>query len=227
MPEQQISLPAEWLWLSHILATDTPAYGGGDGLHVTHEKALCAGDSCNAVRLDLHNHLGSHVDAPLHFIADGRSVEEYAPEEWMFVRPLLVDLPLDRAELITPEMLEPVMPAVAFVPDLLLIRTGFEHCRKEERFWKNGPGLAASLAPWLRVKFPPLMAVGVDFISVSSMQYREEGRAAHRALLGADIRLFEDLALSAILTRQLKRVIALPLRFRNADGAPCSIIGEV
>lgn len=227
MSGQRISSPPEWLWLSHVLTVDTPAYGGGDGLGIKHEKSLCAGDSCNAVRLDLHNHLGSHVDAPLHFISGGRSVESYAPEEWMFTSPLLVELPLDGAVLITPEMLESVLSDAASSPDLLLIRTGFEQYRKEERFWKNGPGLAATLAPWLKEKFPSLMAVGVDFISISSMQHREEGRAAHRALLGAGIRLFEDLALSGVLTWRLHQVIALPLRFSNADGAPCSIVAEV
>lgn len=227
MSEQQLFSSTKWLWLSHVLAADTPAYGGGNGLRVTHEKNLCAGDSCNAVHLELHSHLGSHVDAPLHFIAGGRSVESYAPEDWMFACPRLVELPLDGAELITPDMLDSVLPDTVLATDLLLIRSGFEQYRGEERFWKNGPGLAKTLAPWLRMKFPSLMAVGVDFISISSMQHREEGRAAHRAFLGAGIRLFEDLALSALLSRRLNRVIALPLRFSNADGAPCSVVGEV
>lgn len=220
--------PSHWIWLSHVLAPDTPAYGGGKSFGVVHEKSLCAGDSCNAVRLDLHNHLGSHVDAPLHFIPDGRAVESFLPEDWMFSRPLLVDLPLEETVLITPEMLAPQLPAAGwFSHDLLLIRTGFEKYRSEERFWKSGPGLSEKLAPWLRDNFPHLAAVGVDCISISSMQHREEGRTAHRALLGLGLRLFEDLKLSAVQQNCLKKVIALPLRFQNADGAPCSIVAEV
>lgn len=217
-----------WLWLSHVLAPDTPAYGGGKGLGVAHEKSLCAGDSCNAVRLDLHNHLGSHVDAPLHFIPDGTSVDSFLPEDWMFDQPLLVDLPLEEAVLITPEMIAPLLPATGGLPhDLLLIRTGFEKYRGEERFWKNGPGLSAALAPWIRANFKNLAAIGVDCISISSMQHREEGRSAHRALLGMGLRLFEDLALAALPQNRIKAVIALPLRFCGADGSPCTIVAEI
>lgn len=220
--------PLRWIWLSHVLAPDTPAYGGGKGLSVAYEKSLCAGDSCNSVRLNLHNHLGSHVDAPLHFIPGGSSVESFPPEDWMFAQPLLVDLPLEEAVLITPGMLDPLVPAAGGGShDLLLIRTGFEKYRGEERFWRNGPGLSEKLAPWLRDNFPHLTAVGVDCISISSMQHREEGRKAHRALLGLGLRLFEDLKLSAVQQNCLKRIIALPLRFQNADGAPCSIVAEV
>lgn len=219
--------PSHWIWLSHVLSPDTPAYGGGKSFGVVHEKSLCAGDSCNAVRLDLHNHLGSHVDAPLHFIPDGRAVESYDPEDWMFFRPLLIDIPLDEPILVTPEMIEPCLPKGVLKHDLLIIRTGFEQFRREDRFWKAAPGLSARLAPWLKKRFPYLKGVGVDCISISSLQHREEGRCAHRALLGAGLRLFEDLALAALSPCRLKQVIALPLRFQNADGAPCSVVAEV
>lgn len=221
------STASQWIWISHILAQDTPAYGGGKSLGISHEKSLCAGDSCNAVRLDLHNHLGSHVDAPLHFIPDGQAVEAYPPEDWMFSRPLLVDLPLEGPVLITPDLLEPQLPPGVLAHDLLIIRTGFEQYRGEERFWKESPGLSATLAPWLQEKFSDLSAIGVDCISISSLQHREEGRHAHRALLGSGLRLFEDLALAALKQHRLKQVIAMPLRFENADGAPCSIVAEV
>ena len=49
------------------------------------------------------------------------------------------------------------------------------------------------------------------------------GHAAHKAFLGSDILIFEDLALSNI-TGKIKQVIALPLRLNNCDGAPCSIL---
>lgn len=216
-----------WLWLSHVLSSDTPAYGNGQSLRISHEKSLCAGDSCNAVRLDLHNHLGSHVDAPLHFIAEGRSVASYRPDDWIFFRPLLIDLPLNDSILITPGMIEPLLPLGELLHDLLLIRTGFEQFRGETRFWQNGPGLSETLAPYLRQKFPQLSAIGVDCISISSLQHREVGRQAHRLLLGNGLRIFEDLALGEIPAKSLQQVIALPLRFINADGAPCSIIARL
>ncbi len=179
-----------WVWLSYVLSADTPAYGGGPGLKVIQEKCIDHGDSCNAVRLAFSNHLGSHVDAPLHFVADGRSVEDYGPGDWFFRRPLLVDMPVEETELVTPSRLEAALPTNRRDTDLLLIRTGFSRCRSEERYWRSGPGFSAELAPWLRQCFPKLSAIALDCISLTSSQHREEGRRAHRAFLSSGLRIF-------------------------------------
>lgn len=213
------------LWLSHVLSEDTPNYGGGKGLSINRERNLSAGDSCNASRYDLPNHLGSHVDSPLHFIHDGKSVDEYLPGDWVFSFPFLVDIEVESAKLISPADLDHALGGVETDCDLLLIRTGFERFRGTTRYWKEGPGLSATLAPILIAMFPRLKAIGVDFISVSSFQHRPAGRDAHRALLGNGLRLFEDLHLAEI-RHSLRRVIALPLRVKRGDGAPCTVIGE-
>ncbi len=217
-----------WVWLPHVLAADTPVYGGGPGLEVIQEKCIDHGDSCNTVRLAFSNHLGSHVDAPLHFVADGRSVEDYKPEDWLFHRPLLVDMPVDDTELVKPVRFDTACPADSTDADLLLIRTGFSRYRNEERYWRFGPGFSAELAPWLRQRLPNLRAVGLDCISIASLQHRDESRRAHHAFLGSGLRIFEDLALGNVAAGSiLTSVIALPLRFANGDGAPCSVIGLV
>lgn len=221
-----ITTARRWVWLSHVLTTNSPAYGGGSGLTVAHEKSIEHGDSCNTTRLSFPNHLGSHVDAPLHFIAGGQSIEDYNPEDWLFRRPLLLDLPVNDAELVNSSRFSEVCPTGYSDVDLLLVRTGFSHYRSEERYWRSGPGFSAELAPWLRQRFPRLSAVGLDCISIASLQHREEGRHAHRAFLGGGLRIFEDLALDNVDTGStLTCVIALPLRFANGDGAPCSVIG--
>ena len=69
----------------------------------------------------------------------------------------------------------------------------------------------------------------MDVISVTSRLHREEGREAHRALLdperpGDPVLALEDMALQRVKGR-LARVIVAPLRVRNADGGPCTVIG--
>lgn len=218
---------SEWIWLSHPLAPDTPSYGGGEGLELHSSKSMASGDSCNTAKLVFSNHLGSHVDAPRHFYSEGLTVDAYAPDEWIFSLPSLIDIPLNAPELITPEHLSAVLPHSSYDVDLLLIRTGFEGWRCDRRFWEAAPGLHPDLAAWLRVRFPRLRAIGVDCISVSSFQHREAGRAAHKALLGAGWRLFEDLALANLSEGRIRSVIALPLRIAHGDGAPCTIIAEI
>jgi len=220
-----------WVWLSHPLDETTPAYGGGPGMKIKADKCIAQGDACNTATISLPNHLGSHVDAPRHFIAEGRSITDYAPEDWMFQRPLLADLPAGDSELLTARRLE---SALADVPDgipiektdLLLIRTGFGRYRGEKRFWEAGPGLSHESAVWICRRFPCLTAVGVDAISISCRQHRAEGRRAHRTLLGNGLRIFEDLALNNLKEGEiLNKVTALPLPLQGGDGAPCAAFG--
>ena len=91
---------------------------------------------------------------------------------------------------------------------------------------QEGTDLLPELAKYFKYNFTNLGAVGIDFISVSSLRHREIGRSAHKSFLKRDILLIEDMSLSVLNSScKLKEVIALPLRFSNADGAPCTVIG--
>ena len=110
----------------------------------------------------------------------------------------------------------------------MLIRTGFSRCQGEERYGRSGPGFSPELARSLRRRFPWLGAIAPDCISLTSLQHREEGRRAHRAILGEGMRIFEELGLENVLGgAALVSVIALPLRCERGYGAPCSVIGLV
>lgn len=45
------------------------------------------GDSSNTSSFQVSSHLGSHVDAPRHFIQDGPAIDSYDPSEWIFTSP--------------------------------------------------------------------------------------------------------------------------------------------
>ena len=216
-----------WLRLSHVLTASTPAYGGGAGLVVGPTRMMSSGDSCNAVSLSFPNHLGSHVDAPRHFVANGRTVDSYGAGEWVFTQPVLLDIPAEPGEILTTTRFAAAL-GEHNDGDLLLVRTGFENRREEDVYWAESPAFAADLADFLRGRLPSLSAIGFDTISLSSYRHRDLGRSAHRAFLGAGLRVFEDLALAVVPSHAaLEAVVALPLLFDNADGAPCTVIGRI
>ncbi len=215
------------IWLSYPLTADTPQYGGSGDLAITSNVVLREGQSCQTSHLQLPSHAGTHVDAPRHFIEQGDSVDLYPPDAWFFESPLLLNVPVASAHLIQLEEL-PLAGIETAQVDLLLLRTGFESVRQTPVYWKAGPGVSEALAISLRSLFPKLRGLGVDAISISSFEHREEGRRAHRVLLGEGILLFEDLSLQKISSKErLQRVMAFPLRFLHADGAPCTIVAEV
>lgn len=222
-------MSTEHIWLSHVLSTETPVYGGGtEGFKSTPEKQICRGDSCNTIKLEFSNHLGSHVDAPQHFISTGMTIDEFIPGDWIFNKPLLIEIDVSDSELITEQHLQAVITKNVDDADLVLIKTGFEEFRREERFWKSAPGFSETIYDYLANKFASFNAIGMDTLSISSLSHRETGRKAHRVFLGAGIRIFEDLMLSNLNhKKKLHKVYAFPLRYEQGDGAPITMIGEI
>jgi len=219
---------SNWIWLSYILAPDTPSYKGEGSLVIDEKKSLHCGDTCNTVELTLSNHLGSHVDAPLHFLPNGQSVDCYEAADWVFQRVGLIDFPALAGQLVTFDDLEKHLNILDPNIDLLLIRTGFGLKRGAKTYWQDSPGWSENLGLGLRSRFKVLKAVGFDCISLSSLRHREEGHLAHKAFLSLGLRIFEDLALQNIDKNQtLCSVIALPLRYIKSDGAPCTIIARL
>ncbi|SIO21726.1 Kynurenine formamidase [Rhodovulum sp. ES.010] len=61
--------------LTHTLSEEFPTFGGSPG--IAYEKQFdFAADGYNLYSLTVNEHTGTHLDAPLHFSADGASVDE-------------------------------------------------------------------------------------------------------------------------------------------------------
>jgi kynurenine formamidase len=61
--------------MTHTLHTDFPTYFGESGFSMT-SKFSFAEHGFNLFDLAINEHTGTHIDAPLHFSADGNSVDE-------------------------------------------------------------------------------------------------------------------------------------------------------
>lgn len=215
------------VWLSHVLSESTPLYGGHEKIIIRTQRSLEANDSCNTSTLTLSSHAGTHVDAPFHFLSNGKTVDCFPPDTWVFTSSRLIDVSVEPGQLITADLLPSDMAGESSV-EIVLIRTGFERFRYENIYWQRSPGLSSELADYLRNLYPNLRAVGLDCISISSLQHRDHGRVAHKKFLGYEMLLFEDMALG-YLSRDVmfERIVALPLRFKMGDGAPCTVVGWI
>jgi kynurenine formamidase len=186
------------------------------------------GDVSNLFVLTLSNHSGTHMDAPWHFIVSGLRICDFHLEEFVFERPLCIDVPLGDGQLLQPDHFQPHAENIS-AADLLLVRTGYTRVRHEapERYRLLSPGMSTAGAMYLADSFPGLRALGLDTISLASMQHLEEGLEAHRVLFRGDGRRFlviEDMNLDLDLSR-LNRVIALPLFIEGVDSSLCTVMG--
>jgi arylformamidase len=218
-------------FLSHILTSQTPSYGNRDRFIVKPKSDIRKGDTANTSEWTFtNNHLGTHIDMPRHFCEKGFTYEDYKPEDFVFENVLLIDFPCESGLLICKKDLNPVLPNLNNCnPELLIIRTAYEKYREQDKYWNDNPGLHPELANYFREIFPNIRAVGFDFISITSWNFRQEGRLSHKAFLcpenNTPIWIIEDMALQNV-KNELNKVIIAPLLVKDSNGGPVSIIAE-
>jgi kynurenine formamidase len=185
------------------------------------------GDASNSIQVRASNHIGTHFDFPRHFIANGLTATDYSANAFVHDRVGLVWIDSEDGEIIDFNRLQKAgLLQIPTHVTLLLIRTGAEEYREQPRYRHAGPGLSPGLADELRNRFPHLTTIGLDSISLSSYCHRELGRASHREFLGKErpLLIIEDMSLKSLEGIAPRKVICLPLRIENADGAPCTVI---
>jgi len=221
-----------YLLLSYTINENTPLYGSTPAPSISPYSQISRGDSSNTAILSIHNHTGTHVDAPRHFVDAGKAISDYSPNELIFEHPVIVDCPRDDATLITQDDLQHASHLLQ-KSDCLLLRTGFGKFRGEERYRTQNPGIAPETISWIRREYPDIRGVGIDSISISSLQYRDTGREAHKAAfieqsgLGKPLLLIEDINLDIVSGKELGTVILLPWQIDGLDSAPCSVIAII
>jgi arylformamidase len=204
MPIFDVTLP---------LGPGTPIYPGDAPFTFEMYRRLADGATSNNSRFSMGSHDGTHIDAPLHFIAGGATVPEIPPE--VLVGPcLLVDVgPVD---IITPEVLARLDLAGR---ERILFRTAnsaWISTRFEEKFVAFSAGAARRL-----VELGPRL-IGIDAPSLDPRG--TAGHPAHQAILGSG-RIkgaIEWLNLAGLETGEYE-LFCGPLRIVDAEGAPCRV----
>ena len=105
--------------MTHTLHHDFPTWSGEAEFTLHHEYKF-AESGYNLMRIDMYEHCGTHIDAPLHFSADGASVDEIPVSQ--LVAPLCVVDIAARAEgdadtMVTPDDLRAWIAANGDIPD--------------------------------------------------------------------------------------------------------------
>lgn len=222
--------PGKFVLLSYSIEESMPLYGATPHPKVEKFSSIEEGDTANTSIITMHNHTGTHIDFPNHFFEEGMNSSGYTIDDFIFNNPIVVDIPCSPDDLIFPEQLNPFIHELNEA-DILLIKTGFGKKRETGIYSTHNPGIHSDAIRYLRSDFKNIRAIGIDSISISSYQHREEGRKAHKEALcindnyGKPIMLIEDMDLD--YTDEFKRVLALPINIRDLDGLPCTVIGEL
>lgn len=164
-------------------------------------SSLAAGDACNLSSLSLCAHNGTHVDAPYHFIPEGKTIEA-----------LPLSLFVGNAFLARGEGLLSAIDAYAIL----------EHARSAgapERILIGGPVTVTAEAA-KAFRDAGILLIGNESQTVGPEDAPKE---VHEILLGAGIILLEGIRLGS-LPEGKYFLAAQPINIKGCDGAPVRAI---
>lgn len=207
----------EWVDVTATLdPATTPVYEGDAPMKFEFLKDMRKGDPLTLSVYSLGAHSGTHIDAPMHFVRDGASIDR------MSLEPLIgsgrvIDIPdgvqaIDAAELNRHEWRG---------AQRVIFRT-----RSSLRGWMKSPIFHRDFA-YIAPDAAQLLAdagvqlVGIDYLSLE--QFGAPAPRTHRILLGKGIPIVEGLALEGVGAGDYD-VIVLPMEVAGHEGAPARAV---
>ena len=179
-------------------------------------SSMDAGAHDNVSRLACGVHTGTHVDAPHHFLNDGRTVDTLSLD--VLVGPVQVVQVPDEVGLITAGLLEKAAVQPGTLRLLLKTRNSRLWKRSVKEFDRGYVGLSVDAAEW--IVGAGVKLVGIDYLSVAPFN---QSIPAHQALLKPGIVILEGLDLNAV-SPGFYTLYCLPLNLVGSDGAPARVI---
>jgi kynurenine formamidase len=170
-------------------------------------------------KIVLGTHIGTHADAPRHFIRNGSTIDEIALD--VLVGPATV------ADFTVCEPLQCIdvsdlkQKLGDAVPARLILRTGWSEYFGNMKFYNEYPFLSERAAQWLVEKGVRLVAM--DTPSPDNPAHSRgtpKDSPNHKVLLGAGVVLVEYLTNLQSLTSAEVELIVMPLKLKGCDGSP-------
>jgi len=194
---------------------DMPVWPGDTPPILVRKGSIDKGDNANTSEVTLSVHTGTHVDAPDHFLNNGKTIEQIS-----------LDTLLGRAYVLHLPDVKQITAAVLETADIpprtrrLLFKTrNSEYWAKGIKEFQTGfTGLTEDAAQFLVDRNVRL--VGVDYLSVAPYK---QSRPTHRLLLEAGVVVLEGLDLSHV-SQGRYTLTCLPLKLGGSDGAPARVI---
>ncbi|TVL97668.1 MAG: hypothetical protein CV080_09840 [Candidatus Kuenenia stuttgartiensis] len=180
---------------------------------ITGTSLISRGDFCNLSELKIGSHCGTHIDAPSHFLENGRTIDQLALENLIGEATVFEFKNKENIDVSDIKQLQ--FDNVKRV----LFKTVNSSYWKFSTFKKDFVYLTKDAAQYLVDK--GIRLVGVDYLSVE--KFESQLAETHHTLLRNDVIILEGLDLSNV-ERGRYELIALPLKIKDGDGSPARVV---
>ncbi|MBN1146929.1 MAG: cyclase family protein [Anaerolineales bacterium] len=203
--------------VSLTISPDLPIWPGDPGIVIERIEKIEEGATANVSQIQMGVHVGTHVDAPYHFLGGAAATVEKLPLNLLTGRAYVLQLE-DELDLITASVLERAEIPSRTRRLLLKTRNSALWARKEKKFHTDYVALSADGAQFLVDR--NIRLVGVDYLSVAPF---DQTAPTHEILLSAGVIVVEGLNLSEV-SQGRYTLYCLPLKIAGSDGAPARTI---
>lgn len=205
----------DYLDISLAISPDLPHWPGSPLTELSRRRDMARGDPVNDSTLVCGVHTGTHVDAPLHFLADGADVAQLSLDA--LIGPAVVAA-LPGVDAITTADLESLNLPNDTQRLLLRTRNSQGWQRGDRDFRTDFVALTADAARWLVAR--GILLIGIDYLSVQIFRGDPQ---TYIALLQAGVVIVEGLNLAEVAPGHYE-LMCLPLKLAGAEGAPARAV---
>ncbi len=224
LPENRPCIPAgAWIDLTHRVGPDMPCASIFPKPSFNKLRSL-PDDPFNVTEIHMVAHAGTHVDAPLHYFADGPDMASI-PLDRLGGAGVVWHIACDEDQVIHPADLEQCRPLLQ-AGDILAVDTGWAQHFGTERYERH-PSFSAEAAAWLVERRIKLLAC--DFATPDLVYHlREPGFdwPVHRQLLSRGILVCEHLTGHAALAGERVEFQFAALPLIDGDGAQARVVAR-
>ena len=203
-----------WIDISVPLKDAMVHWPGDPPVSIKRMKDIEQGDTANVSVISMGVHSGTHMDAPIHFIQEGKGID-YVPLDTAVGRARVIEI-RDPGS-IKPEEL--ARHRIRRGERILFKTVNSSHVWQNDDFVEDFVFISDDAADFLVNRGVRL--VGIDYLSVGG--FKDGGSYVHNTLLGGGIWIVEGLNLSDITPGKYD-LICLPLRIIGGDGSPARAI---
>jgi arylformamidase len=203
--------------ISLTVFPNMPVWPGDPPVLMERVEKIENGDLANVTKIVTGVHVGTHIDAPYHFLGGETKTIEQIPLSVLAGRATVIQVP-DEVNLITAEVLKNLAIPARIRRLLLKTRNSERWADQKNTFWEDFVALSGDGAEYLVRKH--LQLVGIDAPSIAPMS---DLITPHRLLLEAGIIIVEGLNLAEISAGRYM-LYCLPWKLSGSDGAPARAI---
>lgn len=202
--------------ISLPLSPHLPVWPGDPPIVLERIAEMDKGATANVSHLAGTVHIGTHVDAPDHFLNNGVTVEQL-PLEVFFGPAWVLAVPEDVLH-ITVEVLDRLAWPEGATRVLFRTRNSQWWARGDRTFHADYTALTPEAARWLVARGVRL--VGIDYLSIAPF---DDPVPTHRILMEAGVVIVEGLRLHHVPAGRYV-LGCFPLALVGAEGAPCRAV---